>query len=225
MQFLDEISRDEIIFDWFRSESFKIPGGLPDRELIETFDSSNGEQNRVRERMLRTNFREAILKDLPRDALARTVLIEEADLPKLYVISSPEWHPNTGGTFELTAITGNLKPGRRMRIPGYLTGPIGTFETVQEKNQYLRDYDAIDTDELLVLVSAAEDGPYTIIDGNHRAAALYLSHLEDSTMPWKGALITDPRIAYYRWFVQSPASQEVKRQLDDHASTWFSIPD
>ena len=170
MQFLDETSREEIIFAWLRSESHKLPGGAPDSELIENFDRSNVNQNAARERLLRKDFREPILKDLPLNASARRVLIEEADLPKLYIIPTPEWYPDTGDTFKLTSTAGSLRRGRRMSIPAYRTGSIGVYHTVQEKMKYLRGYDAMNTEELLVLVSPTEDGPYTIIDGNHRAA-------------------------------------------------------
>jgi hypothetical protein len=93
VQFLGRVSREEIIFAWFQSESYKLPGGIPDSELVENFDSSDSEQNARRESLLRSGFREIILRDIPTSALARRVLIETSDLPKLYVIPSVEWYP------------------------------------------------------------------------------------------------------------------------------------
>lgn len=62
-------------------------------------------------------------------------------------------------------------------------------------------------DEPLILISPTAAGPHTIIDGTHRAAALYGNHLRKPNMPWEGILIRDPLIEQSAWFISSKVAQ------------------
>jgi hypothetical protein len=72
------------------------------------------------------------------------------------------------------------------------------------------NYDATTTGEALILIASNESGPFTIIDGTHRATALYLNHLKEPNTPWKGILICDDRVAESRWFINS---QQARLQI------------
>jgi hypothetical protein len=68
----------------------------------------------------------------------------------------------------------------------------------------LADYDARTTNEVLILISQNDDGPYVIIDGTHRATALYSNQLSgQANLPWKGLLITHAQMRRDQWYVQS----------------------
>jgi hypothetical protein len=67
----------------------------------------------------------------------------------------------------------------------------------------LRGYNATTTDEVLILIAAHKAGPYTVIDGTHRAAALYRNHLVKPNLPWRGLLTIDPNMAECRWHIES----------------------
>jgi hypothetical protein len=133
---------------------------------------------------------------LPENVSPKWVLIEEADLPNLFIVPSYDWYWPTGGTFRLMDTAGNL---------GSSSGD--HFDAVNAKSGYMRGYDHAATREVLILVAPSEAGPFTIIDGNHRAINLYLSPDRKSTIPWKGILIDDPLIAYYKWFINSPQAR------------------
>ena len=81
----------------------------------------------------------------------------------------------------------------------------------------LAKYDAATTAQVLILVAENDAGPYTIIDGTHRATALYRNYLNENNLPWRGILIADPAIAQYEWHIDSPKSRAriaLLRRLD-----------
>jgi len=201
MQFLGPVTWPEVVFEWLSSEQHKLPGGAQVGDLLVKRDLDDAERNRQREALLRINHREPVINGLPTGS-ARWVRIEESDLSDMCVIPDPSWYPNTAGTFRLVDTAENLRPGRgSLVLP--LIGPIGTYDAVREKSRYIHGYDAETTSEALILVASDDNGPYTIIDGTHRAAALYLDHAKNMNMPWKGILFSDPSIAGYRWHIGS----------------------
>jgi hypothetical protein len=218
MQVLSTTTGEEVILTWLRSEWHALPGGTPsDRRLIDNPDLTDAGQNDARERLLLDGHRGVILGTLPPAAPAQWVLIDEADLPKLFVIPSGDWYLDTGGTFRLIDAANHLRPGRGSAFPEQL-GPINHYDAVNAKSEYVRNYDAITTDEMLILIASSEAGPFTIIDGNHRAAALYRSHLSEPNMPRKGILICDPRIAHSKWYINSQEARLNIRQISLLAS-------
>lgn len=131
--------------------------------------------------------------------------VERGDLLNLYIVPTPHWYLNTGGNFRLSSVETNLRPGRKSSIPGL--GKIEGYEKVDRLRKQLATYDAATTDEILIMIATSDVGPYTIIDGNHRAAALHLNDLSTPNMPWKGLLITGPSIASSPWDINSSSAQ------------------
>ena len=185
---------DKVVLIWLLSEWHKLD--VPrDRQLIKNPDLTNHAENDERLRLLRS-LRDPIIKYLPKDVSPKWVLIEEADLPNLFIVPSYDWYWPTGGTFRLMDTAENLGSYRGDH-----------FGAVNAKSDFMRGYDHAATREVLILVAPSEAGPFTIIDGNHRAINLYLSPDRKSSMPWKGILIDDPLIAYYKWFINSPQAR------------------
>lgn len=179
-----------------------MPGN---KDLIDNPDLTDARENSQRLELL-NSYRRPIIGGLPRDIHPKWVNIETEDLPNVYIVPTYDWFLDTGGTFRLTDTAAHLKTGRGADLGGGRE-IITHHQEVDIKSQYLSDYDAATTNEVLVLVAPGEDGPYTIIDGTHRATALYLSHLQSPNMPWKGMLISDHRIANSRWHINSPQAR------------------
>jgi len=205
MQVVRASSRDEVILEWLRSEWHGLQNAPPDTILVDprTADPTDASQNAERARLL-SDDRSVILNTIPVNMSTDWVQIEKEDLPKLYIIPSVDWYMDTGGTFRLIDTREHLRPGRGMAI--LPPGPVYHYDKVQEKSRYMRD-NGIAKDEVFILISASLDGPYTIIEGNHRAVVLYQDHIDTPNTPWKGILIHDPEIANTRWFVNSGFAQ------------------
>ena len=81
-----------------------------------------------------------------------------------------------------------------------------TPDKVRAKAKYMSTHGTI-SDEVLILISPGMTGPYTIIDGTHRAAALYGKHAGKTNISWKGILICDALIAHSMWSINSKVAQ------------------
>ena len=219
MRILGTIEWEEVIRVWLRSEWYKPPRTLQaDRKLVDHPDLSDPDENTERLTLLCIDRgRSPIISLLPSVPNAKLVNVTPGDLSELYIVPTPEWYMDTGGTYMLTDTLANLKPGRCVNY-GNGFQPINTYADVRAKTRYLAGYDASTTDEALILIAPREDGPYTIIDGTHRAAALYLNHLQSTNMPWKAILIDRPEVAYCRWHIDSRIAREAIRNYSSAAA-------
>jgi hypothetical protein len=203
------ITLDRAVLVWLRSEGdrLSLPQGEYER-LIKHPDLGNAADNNRRLELLRVdlNRRQIIDRSIPPGASIKWVYIEEQDLPKLYIIPTYHWYLNTGRSFLLTYTEANLKPGRSANV-GHDIEAINTYDTVTALEQRFASYDAASTGEALIIIAPSDDGPYTIIDGNHRAAALYRNYLRAPNTPWKGILITHPAIADSLWYINSQTAR------------------
>ena len=65
------------------------------------------------------------------------------------------------------------------------------------------------------MIGTGEQSPFSIIDGTHRATALFLMSIQKPNFPWKALLITDPRMEKNRWFIGSQqAAQHIKQCIE-----------
>lgn len=220
MKVLRETTRDHLNLAWLRSEAWKLnvePSFVDERASL-----SDVEQNRRRAELLHA-YRAPILDQLPADARYHEVRIEEGDLPKLYILTVWDWFLDTGRTYQLTNTQTHLKPDRGGIINGDHLPPVNHAAGVAEKRPFLTDYDAENSDEHLILVAADDQGPYTIIDGTHRATALLEQHHASPNLPWRGILITSPSMNTNRWHIGFDAAAHLVRelgQLADSGALW-----
>lgn len=204
MQVVGTSSLEEVILTWLSSEWYDLPYGTPsDRSIIDNGILGDVEENARRKWLLR--HRAKILDEIPPGAPAYRVLIEEVDLADLYIVPTGDWYLDTGRSFRLIDTPANLRPGRGADSRLGL-GPIEHYNKVRAKAQYMSTHGTV-SDEVLILISPGTAGPYTIIDGTHRAAALYEEHARRPNMPWKGILIRDPLIVQSVWFINSKVAQ------------------
>ena len=201
MQIIGSTTRENLTLVWLKSEW----DGTADRQLIDDPDLTDREQNKVRAALLR-RYREPILKELPEEMSPVCVDIEEADLLKLYILPCFDWYLDTGETFRLVDTPAHLAAGRE-----FLGWPSPyRFEHLTKVDAMARGlvgYEAGTTDEVLILIAEDRSGPYTIIDGTHRATALYRNYLTGTRMPWRGILVVNRAIAGCMWHIESPRAR------------------
>jgi hypothetical protein len=204
MQEVRASSLEEVILTWLRSEWSGLDCGTPsDRAIIDNANMDDDRENARRKWLLR--HRSIILNEIPPGASVYCVLIEEIDLSNLYIIPSGDWYLDTGRSFRVIDTPANLRPGRSAD-PGLRFGSIEHYDKVRVISQYMSTHSTA-LSEALILISPTATGPYTIIDGTHRAAALYDNHLREPNMPWDGILICDPLIEQSAWFITSKVRQ------------------
>lgn len=214
MIFVGPATPDEVNLHWMRSEWWKFQ--LPDeaRPLIDNPDLNDPAQNAERARILH-HYRSFILDYIPGDASYRHVQLEQDDLPKLFLLTCWDWFLDTGRMYALANTLAHLKHGRGGNIGGKREA-VDHLRTVEQKRQYLRDHES--SDEYLILVATKDSGPYTIIDGTHRAAALLIEHQEKTNMPWSAILIDSPYMTANRWHIGFADAAQIVSGLNDLAN-------
>jgi len=215
VRLLNDVTIDELTLCWLKSEWWDVGHGH-DRHLIDSPDLSSSAENAARLALLR-GYRSVILDQIPQMSQNIHARVEVTDLPNLYIVPVFDWFLDTGGSFRLTDTLTHLREGRGANIPGALQGPINHSQDVMRKLSFLRGYNAQTTNEHLVLLASHRDGPYTIIDGTHRAAALLLNHQQASTLPWRAILILSPEMNSSRWHVGHPQFEAIRRGLNSLA--------
>ncbi len=207
---------NEVVLQWLTIEKDDLGLSAADRvRLIDNADRNDGADNTHRLILLlrRKPWIFDVLCRAP-DAEVRWVNIHEADLPCLYIVPSNDWYLDTGRSFLLSDLPGNLQPGRSVD-DGHGPWLPRHKERIEELQNRLTDYDAESTEHTLVLIAPSEAGPYTIIDGNHRAGALYMS--PNRRLPWRGILAVGPGIADSRWYANSAMAQTVMQSMEMEA--------
>lgn len=221
MIFVGPATRDEVNLHWLRSEWSKLQLPEEARYLIDSANLNDSVQNGERARILSAS-RHFILDYIPGDARYRYVRVEEDDLPGLFILTCWDWFLDTGRMFALTNTLTHLQHGRGGDIGGRRV-PIDHLRTVGEKIPYIRNYEADAPYEYLILVATKETGPYTIIDGTHRAAALLVEHQEKPTTPWNAILIDSMNMTANRWhvgFADAPQIVSGLNALADDGDIW-----
>jgi hypothetical protein len=202
MQETSPSSLGEVIRTWLDSEWHGLPCGMPSgRDIIDNANLGDAAENARRKWLLR--HRAIILDEIPPGAPTYYALVEEIDLPELYIIPTADWYLDTGRSFRLVDTPANLRPGRV---------PIDHYTKVRAKSKYMCTHGTA-SNEVLILMAPSAAGPYTIIDGTHRAAALYADHAGKPNMPWKGILIRDPLIEQSMWSINSKVAQSSIPQM------------
>jgi hypothetical protein len=190
-------TESEIHLRWLLSERERLP--THDPMLLASFDASDVEGNQRRKLLLR-RIRAPILDRLPVNVECTEVLVGEEDLEDLFIIPVSDWYADTGGTFRLLDTVENLQPGRICDV-GQGPQPLDHFDKVERMVAYLASDDATRHEEYLVLIATTGEGPFTIIDGTHRATALLRMHRLEPNLPWRAFLMQSPSMSGCRWHI------------------------
>jgi hypothetical protein len=206
-----DVSLDEVYFFWLRSEQRLHPN--LDQGLVASFDP--GDQTAiVKRKALLRSVRGAILDRLPPGPTCQEVLVDESDLPNVYLITCFDWFADTGGTFRLLDTLDHLAPGRTYDF-GRGIEHIEHYRKVEDSMDFLARENPELVDEYLVLIATDPVGPFTIIDGTHRATALLHMHQSQPTLPWKAFLMLAPDMATCTWHIEASAMPSKVRELQE----------
>jgi hypothetical protein len=152
---------DEVYCQFLRSESHRFRGDPNEGQLaalVSRPDFSNVNQNAARRRFL-FSVRWPLLAQLPDPLQWHIATMEQGDLEKLRLIRNCGWDDKA--------------PDNML---GEVRFPMNFDLSGQEKiTAILQKVTAPDFDKTLVLVTQTTDGPFTILDGNHRATAMMVA--------------------------------------------------
>ena len=150
--------------------------GETDRRIIERPDLNDPAENALRRQLLR--YRDDILITIPDDTEWWEIELASEDLAGLLAINYPAWEIYSGGTGRLLTVAATICDGVRCTAedPKIADGLVAIRENVRGI------YFALSAGRMvgaLVLLGKAATGPFTVIEGNKRAAALCWRHCLD----------------------------------------------
>jgi hypothetical protein len=152
---------DEVYCQFLRSESHRFRGGPNEGQLaalVSRPDLSDINQNAARRRLV-FSVRWPLLAQLPDPLQWHIATMEQGDLEKLRLIRNCGWDDRAPGN-----------------ILGEVRFPMNFDLSSHEKiTAILKKVNSPDFDKTLVLVTQTTDGPFTILDGNHRATAMMVA--------------------------------------------------
>lgn len=213
MKTTHNVTKHVVYSTWLLSELYRVKSTLTDAEIaiIENPNLQNPNENIKRENLLYNTYgRSAILKTLPSDVAWHEVIIESDDVNKIYILPVFDWFMDTGKTFKLADTKDNLAPNR-----GYDLGPLQKegvthYQQIEEMAAANRPQD----NSIIMISSTTSSGPYTIIDGTHRATFLNRKNQLEST---KGFLGVSSNLSTYIWSIERSNIQESLRELNQYA--------
>ena len=188
MRRLREATLQEIIAAWLQAEVASPRFGHHlrltdvDRRIIDRPDLNDPAENSLRRRLLR--YRDDILTTIPGDTGWWAAELSGEDLAGLLAINYPAWEIYSGGTGRLLRVAEAVRDGLRPAADEALIqdGLVAIRENVEG---ILRTLEAGRSPGPLILLGHRPEGPFTVIEGNKRAAALCRRHLLDG-VPCQG---------------------------------------
>ena len=189
MKKLRQATRDEVVAAWLRAEVGSPRFGHHlrlsdvDRRVVERPDLNNLAENALRRRLLR--YRDDILTTISQDTVWWEVELAAEDLSRLLAINYPAWEIYSGGTGKLLRVAEAVRDGSLPSSddPKIADGLAAIRENVGGIYRALKAGQGVGA---LILLARDRAGPFTVIEGNKRAAALCWRHCLDG-IPCPGA--------------------------------------
>jgi hypothetical protein len=185
---LRQATLHEVIAAWLQAEAASPRFGHHlrltdvDRRIIERPDLNDPAENSLRRQLLR--YRDDILTTIPDDTGWWAAELSADDLFGLLAINYPAWEIYSGGTGRLLHVAEAVRDGARPASDDALIqdGLVAIRENVEG---ICRALEAGRPPGPLILLGRRAEGPFTVIEGNKRAAALCRRHLVD-VVPCQG---------------------------------------
>ena len=188
MRRLRRATWDEVVVAWLQAEErsprfgHHLHLGDVDRRIIERPDLIDPTENALRRRRLA--YRDDILTTIPAETEWWAAELAADDLADLFAINYPAWEVYSSGTGRLLKVAEAVRDGLH---------PTAADPTLQDGISAIREnvggiYHALSEGKTLgplVLIGGKVSGPFTVIEGNKRAAALCWRHCLD-VVPWPG---------------------------------------
>lgn len=128
--------------------------------LIESVETNDTQKNEQRLQLL-LSIRYPIIDPLPADTVWHSASLDKEDIKRIYIVPSNDWETVSSGTYYPLKVMENL----------HLDD--GHAKKINEIKDSLTNLDT-----RLVLVGTSIDSPLTILEGNHRAVALFANAIE-----------------------------------------------
>jgi len=181
-------------YEFLKAEWYK-DGFNPVREkyneIVVAGDLKNDEQNRIRKWLL-WKARFIILRGIPSDTVWSLCEIDADQFCELRIIREIKWENTFRTAKKLKDVAAKVQEGvTDIRID------LGLIEKIK---QNIGKYDF---KEKLICISSGLDGPFTLIEGNHRAVAFQLKYLETgdkSHLPKEVIAGISPKMKISPWF-------------------------
>ena len=148
MRIVRSVTQDEVWDHWFRTENYGRYKPLTGESLKQEIE----------------DWRSDIKSPLPSDTRWHEAVIEQADVSRLFIISSDDWADISGHTFLVSSVAANLDAAFSNE------DSLRISSNVKKKLSFLESGGTLDA--RLILVSDKVSGPFTVIEGNRRAVAL-----------------------------------------------------
>lgn len=157
------------------------------RALVNNPDFSNEDQNIARNVLLFSE-RYALLDRLPKPVRWQVATMQAGDLERLRLIAQCGWDDKSPG---------NLL--HSVRFPNAFD-----IKSVERIISIRRRINQVNFERTLILIAVNETGPFTIIDGNHRATAMMMAkrsgNFEETGSPVYIGI--SPRMSECQWYVR-----------------------
>ncbi len=160
------VSEPEVIAEFLKAEFYQ-PEFDPYREkyaeLVANGDISNEHENTIRKTLL-FRRRGRLWRELPRDTQWWQIELQPSDMPRVRAFPRKQWRKFAEGDFYLTRMIGRIRTA------------IESDGTVfsQKMRSVASDLQDNRVPKSVLLIGVDENGPLTIIEGNHRMAAAML---------------------------------------------------
>src|SRR5665213_3548206 len=160
MHIIREENFDKVVHAWLTAEWKKHNY---DREhshltarIIDNPDFDNEQENDVRLQLLR-RFRSTIIDPLPHNTVWHTAIFEYNDIERFFVVPSADWLPISKNSYRIQDTVANI--GTQLEHGLWIQEIYNRLPNPQ-------------LDPKIIMVASSENSPLTMIEGNHRGAAL-----------------------------------------------------
>jgi len=176
MKKLHAVTEAEAVGEFLKNE-FHESEYNRDRDLYEPYvlkpDFTNAHENAVR-RALLFRRRGHMWRELPPDTKWWQVEIEPSDLQNIHVFPRAQWSKISNGSYSIGDVVDRIRQRR------YKDGGNEVIAKIQQVRYRLQAESYVPS--TVLLIGLDEQGPVTILEGNHRfAAAMLVSPLTAST--------------------------------------------
>ena len=164
-----KVSEEEVIAEFVKAEFYQ-PEFDPYREkygpLIYHPNLTNQDENAAR-RALLFRRRGRMWRELPKDTVWWEVELQKSDLARIRAFPRKQWRSFASGSFYLIEMIERIREKVKSGEPS---------QFILKMRAVVQDLDENAVPDSVLLIGVDEQGPLTIIEGNHRmAAALMLS--------------------------------------------------
>ena len=193
MKFLEKVTYNEVILHWIRREYLQsqdflrsdVPNINP--SLISNPNLNDPIENKLRRKFL-YSYRGVILHTIPANTQWFKIEInQKEDLNSFRLINEVSWNYLSNNTGKLDIAANNFITFIRNEPQiQNLTLQQWVNENIDSLKEFREKANDSDLNLTLILIALSQNGPFTVIEGNHTVMSLFLKHFIDNLkFPYK----------------------------------------